>query len=84
MNLVARMLQRQQPQNANRQSIIDMANGIRNGTINAKDECMHILHSMNREQKRQLANMFPMFRSFAKRQGMADGDIKAFMQEVNI
>lgn len=75
------MLQRQQPQNANRQSIIDMALAIRNGTVNAKDECLRFLHSMNREQKRQI---LPMFRSFAKRQGMSDNDINAFMQEVNV
>ena len=83
MNPIAKMLHLSQPQqNANnQQSILDMAQGIRSGAVDAKSECLRLLNSMNREQRRRLAGAFP---AFAKRQGMTDSDIQAFMQNVNI
>jgi hypothetical protein len=69
------------PQDRNKQSIIGIAQGIRNGAVNAKSQCLNMLNSLSREQRRQLASTFP---AFAKRQGMKDNDIQAFMQEINI
>lgn len=69
------------PQNGNKQAIINMAQNIRNGVLDAKQESLRIVNSMNREQRRRLANSFP---AFAKRQGMSESNINAFMQEVNI
>lgn len=81
MNLVAKMLHLSQPQqDTNKQSILSMAQGIRSGAVDVKSECLRLLNSMNREQRRQLASAFP---AFAKRQGMTDSDINAFMQNIN-
>ena len=81
MNLVAKMLHLSQPQqDTNKQSILSMAQGIRSGAVDVKSECLRLLNSMNREQRRQLASAFP---ALAKRQGMTDSDINAFMQNVN-
>lgn len=83
MNPIAKMLQLSQAaqQNANKQPIINMAQNIRNGEVEAKSECLRLLSSMNREQRRKLTTAFP---AFAKRQGMSDSNINAFMQEVNV
>ena len=78
MNPIARMLY---PQDENKQSILDMAQSVRSGAVDAKTECLRMINSMNREQRRRLANAFP---AFAKRQGMRDSDINAFMQNVNL
>lgn len=81
MNPIAKMLHLSQPQqDTNKQSILSMAQGIRSGAVDAKSECLRLLNSMNREQRRRLAGAFP---AFAKRQGMSDSDIQAFMQNVS-
>lgn len=81
MNPIAKMLHLSQPQqDTNKQSILSMAQGIRSGAVDVKSECLRLLNSMNREQRRQLASAFP---AFAKRQGMTDSDINAFMQNIN-
>lgn len=78
MNPIARMLY---PQDKNKQSILDMAQNVRSGAVDAKTECLRMINSMNREQRRRLTSAFP---AFAKRQGMRDSDINAFMQNVNL
>lgn len=83
MNPIAKMLHLSQPQQneTNKQSILSMAQGIRSGAVDAKSECLRLLGSMNREQRRRLASAFP---AFARRQGMTDSDINAFIQNVNL
>lgn len=63
MNPIAKMLHLSQPQQStnNQQSILDMAQGIRSGAVDAKYECLRLLNSMNREQRRRLASAFPAF-----------------------
>lgn len=78
MNPIARMLQ---PTGSNEQSVINMAQGIKNGSVNAKEECLKIFNSLNKEQRRQIASAFP---AFARRQGMSDSNINAFMQGLNV
>ena len=79
MNPITRLLRL--PQNENRQAIVNMANNLSNGVVDAKTECLRMFNSMNREQRRRLLNAFP---AFAKKQGMSDSNINAFMQEVNV
>ena len=78
MNPILQMLKPQHPQN----NIMAMAQNIKNGSAEPRTEVMRILKGMTMQDKHKLKAALPAFKAFAKRQGMADNNINAFMLEL--
>lgn len=71
-------------QNNTSQKIIDMAAAIKSGRTDAKHEVIKILQQLSPDQRYKLRAAMPLLKAFARRQGVSDNNIDAFMQEINI
>lgn len=78
MNPILQMLKPQHPQN----NIMAMAQNIKNGSAEPQAEVMRMLKNMTMQDRHKLKAALPAFKVFAKRQGMADNNINAFVLEL--
>lgn len=69
----------QSPQQSGRSSNVSaLIEGLKNGSVNAKDEALKMVASASPQMKAKLRVALPMLNTLAKKYGISDSEINSF------
>lgn len=84
MNPILQHLKRQAPQQGNQrnENVTSLIEGIKNGSIDPKEEALRRLANSSPQMKAKLKMALPMLGALAKKYGIADSEIQSFSKAV--